>query len=80
MVRTVVSIDAADKEWLDHKARTESVAMTELVRRAIRRYRRAEPAVSSKRMSAVLAATRGSWGRGDGLAYQRRARREWSKR
>lgn len=80
MVRTIVSLDAADKAWLDDKARSESVAMTELVRRAIRRYRHAEPAVSTRRIRAALETTRGAWSRGDGLAYQRRLRREWLKR
>lgn len=80
MVRTLISLDAADKEWLDEKARAEGLPMTELVRRAIRRYRTAEPSVSPRRIRAALAATKGVWAAGDGLGYQRRIRAEWSRR
>lgn len=39
MVRTVISLDPDDKRWLDSKAREEKVAMTEVVRRAVKHYR-----------------------------------------
>lgn len=80
MVRTVISLDSADKAWLDDKSRSERVPMTELVRVAIRRYRRAELTSSPQGVSALLSATRGAWAAGDGLAYQRRVRADWSRR
>lgn len=80
MVRTVISLGAADKHWLDEKSREHGVPMTELVRRAIRRYREIDAAASPKGVRAVLASTKGLWREGDGLAYQRRLRREWSRK
>jgi hypothetical protein len=80
MVRTVISLDAADKSWLDEKSRAERVAMTELVRRAISRYRQADAAASPKGVRAALASTRGLWTHGDGLAYQRRERGDWPRK
>ena len=77
MVRTVISLDTADKNWLDEKSRAERVAMTELVRRAISRYRQTDAAASPKGVRAALASTKGLWTRGDGLAYQRRVRGDW---
>ncbi len=76
MVRTVISLDEEDKRWLDRKAAEDGVPMTEIVRRALRLLRaQAPPAARS--LSDLLEATRGLWKRGDGLAYQRRLRREW---
>lgn len=80
MVRTVVSLGPDEKAWLDEKSRAEGVAMTELVRRAIRRYRQADAAASPRGVRAALAATRGLWSAGDGLSYQRRVRGDWSRR
>jgi hypothetical protein len=80
MVRTVISLGAADKSWLDEKSREEGVPMTELVRRAITRYRQVDAAASPKGVRAALAATRGLWNKGDGLAYQRRVRSEWARK
>jgi len=79
MVRTVVSLDPEDKAWLDRKARQEKVPMTELVRRAIRRYRENSEAPSGD-FAEILRRTSGIWQAGDGLQYQRRLREEWDKR
>jgi len=80
MIRTLVSLDAADKNWLDEKSRAERVVMTELVRRAIRRYRQVDAAAAPRGVRAALASTKGLWTRGDGLAYQRKVRGGWSGR
>ena len=76
MVRTVISLEAKDKHWLDRAARAEGVPMTELIRRAVRllreQSRRERPDLDD-----LLDATSGSWRLGDGLTYQRKARREW---
>ena len=80
MVRTVISLDDSEKTWLDQKSRAEGVAMTELVRRAIRRYRLTDATVSPRGVHAALAATKGIWSTDDGLTYQRRLRGDWSKR
>lgn len=78
MVRTVVSLDPEDKAWLDRKARQEGVPMTEIVRQAVRQLR--ERSESAPRMERLLEKTRGMWKGDDGLAYQRRLRREWDRR
>jgi len=76
MVRTVVSLEAADKAWLDRKAEQEKISMAELVRRAIRLYQR-ESEVETQPIQQLLEATSGIWQGDDGLTYQRRMREEW---
>lgn len=73
MIRTIISLEPEDKAWLERKAEAAGVPVTELVRQAIRRMRREEDVSFEK----VLKQTRGLWRKGDGLAYQRRAREEW---
>lgn len=78
LVRTVISLDVAEKRWLDAKAKEERVAMTEIVRRAIRAYREAERRTDSSGFEALLRRTAGIWKpRVDGLEYQNRLRTEW---
>ena len=79
VVRTVVSLDPEDKEWLDRKAQQEHVPMTELVRRAVRRMRE-ESTASPGAFETLLRETSGIWRAGDGLSYQRRLREEWAGR
>jgi hypothetical protein len=76
MHRTIISLDPDDRAWLDRKAREEGTTMTEVVRVAIRRLRKAEP-LSRHGMESLLDRTRGRWKKGDALDYQRRVRAEW---
>lgn len=78
MIRTLISLDAEDKAWLDRTARSERVPMTKLVRRAIRRLRKEQEAAPLG-FERLLRETAGCWKAGDGLAYQRRARAEWGR-
>ena len=73
MIRTIISLEPADKAWLERKAREDGVPETEVVRRALRSLRRREEASFED----LLEQSRGIWKKGDGLAYQRRLRREW---
>ena len=73
MIRTIISLDPKDKSWLDRKAGEAGLSMAELVREAIRRMRRDE----DQSFDRVLRQTSGLWRKGNGLAYQRRLRREW---
>ena len=73
MIRTIISLDTNDKTWLERKARQQGVAMTQLVREAIHRMRQQEEASFQD----LLRQTRGTWRRGDGLAWQRKLRKEW---
>ena len=79
MVRTVISLGADDKAWLDRRAKQERVPMTRIVRRAIQRLRR-ETEANPTRFDRLLRETAGMHDVGDGLAYQRKLRREWDRR
>ena len=78
MIRTVISLDEESKEWLDQQARLEHVSTAELIRTAVRKYR-AEKKREALPLSDLLKQTSGIWKGGDGLAYQRRLRKEWQK-
>ena len=78
MVRTVVSLDEEDKQWLDEKASSEGVPMTEVVRRAVRHLRSEEMAAGE--FDELLQATSGIGSGEDGLVVQRRLRNEWNRR
>jgi hypothetical protein len=73
MTRTIISLDPEDKQWLERRAQGQGVPMARLVREAIRRMRQQED-VS---LEELLRQTSGLWKRGDGLAWQRRLRKEW---
>jgi hypothetical protein len=73
MVRTIIGLEEGDKAWLGRKAAEQGVPMAELVRTAVRRMRDLDEASFQE----LLRKTRGIWKRGDGLAYQRRIRKEW---
>jgi predicted transcriptional regulator len=79
MIRTVISLDAEDKAWLDRAARANRTRMTELVRRAIRQFR-ARNEGDPAQIGRLLSETAGTWKHGDGLAYQKRLRRDWNRR
>ena len=73
MVRTIISLDPDDKQWLDGAASRAGLPMAGLVREAIRRMRQQQEAG----LEDLLRRTSGLWRKGDGLAYQRRLRRQW---
>ena len=78
MIRTVISLDEESKEWLYQQARQEHVSTAELIRTAVRKYRD-EKKREALPLSDLLKQTSGIWKGGDGLAYQRRLRKEWQK-
>jgi hypothetical protein len=73
MTRTIISLDPVDKQWLERTAQAKGVPMARLVRDAVRRMRQQEDVSLEK----LLRQTSGLWKRGDGLAWQRRLRKEW---
>ncbi len=77
MPRTIISLSAEDKAWLDLRAKEERVPMTELVRRAVREYRQRFGDGAPRPLEELLERTRGGWKHGDGLRYQNTARDEW---
>lgn len=80
MARTIINLDSEDKSWLDHAARERHVPMTELVRQAVHDYRIRSETLGKPKVEATLARTAGLWRQGDGLACQKRLRREWDRR
>jgi Arc/MetJ-type ribon-helix-helix transcriptional regulator len=78
MVRTVISLDEEDKRWLDEKASSEGIPMTEVIRRAVRHLRSTEMAAGV--FDELLQATSGIGSGEDGLKVQRRLRNEWNRR
>ena len=79
MPRTVISLSKDDKSWLDSRARTEGVPMTELVRRAVRDYREKYSRGQPREFEELLERTRGCWRRGDGMGYQELLRGGWER-
>ena len=78
MTRTIITFDPDDRAWLMRKAKLERTPMTELVRRAVRQFRR-QSGPQTSNFDQLLNETAGLWKQGDGLAYQNRSRREWNK-
>lgn len=76
MIRTVVSLDEADKPWLDQQAALQQVSMTEVVRQALHAFRAARER-NNNDFSALLDDTSGLWTEGDGLDWQQKMRSEW---
>lgn len=78
MIRTLISLDDEEKQWLDRKAEEEGTTMTQIVRTAVRQYReRCEAAEPS--LEEMLRRTSGIWQGGDGLEHQERLRAEWEE-
>jgi hypothetical protein len=79
MPRTIISLDASDKAWLDRMARRERVPMTRLVRRAVKKLRE-ESEANPSRFDSLLRETAGMLKKDDGLRIQRELREEWDRR
>ena len=78
MVRTLISLEAEEKAWLEKRAREEGVSMAELVRRAVRRMR-SEGGGEGATTAELLTATSGTIAGEDGLVVQKRLRGEWDR-
>jgi hypothetical protein len=72
----LISLDEADRAWLDVTAAREGIAATELVRRSIRLLREREP-LERQPFEEILRRTRGLWRGEEGLERQLRLRDEW---
>ncbi len=77
MSRTIVNLEPEDKEWLDRVAASERLPMTEVVRRAVRQYRRQYEKQAKGDFEELLRRTKGCWTQDDGLNWQRKIRDEW---
>ncbi len=79
MTRTIISIQEDEKKWLESYGRRRGISSAEVVRRAIREYRRRESQAS---LSDVVRATAGTCAsiKGDSAEHIRRLRREWERK
>ena len=76
MIRTIISLDLEDKQWLEQKAKETNRPVTAVVRQAIQRMRQ-EDELNSPSLDLLLERTKGIWQGKDGLAYQQARRAEW---
>ena len=77
VVRTLISLSAEDKRWLEEHAKKKGLPMAEVVRDAIRWYKASNSAIRDREVKEILRKTAGIWQNGDGLAWQRKLRAEW---
>jgi Arc/MetJ-type ribon-helix-helix transcriptional regulator len=79
MTRTIVSIPEDEKKWLESHSRRHRISSAEVVRRAIREYRRKE---SQKGLAGVLRETAGTWTsvKGDTRDHVDALRKEWERK
>ncbi|HUU39009.1 MAG TPA: hypothetical protein VMW46_12500 [Candidatus Desulfaltia sp.] len=76
MTRTIISIPENEKAWLESYGRRHRISIAEVIRRAIREFRRIK---SEKGLAAVLRETAGTWtsARGDSRDLVDALRKEW---
>jgi hypothetical protein len=78
MVRTLISLPEKDKAWLDKTAKSQHVAASALVRKAVAEFRareESEPGSFEKLHESV----QGLWKKGDSVAFVRKLRKEWDR-
>jgi len=79
MTRMVISLDEADKRWLDERATADGVSRAEVVRRSLRVMRDLTP-LPRMSFDALLEGTAGLDAQEDGASLQTRLREEWDER
>ena len=79
MIRTIITIPPEDKKWLENYSRRQRLSSAEIVRRAIKEYRRQ---VSRGGLKRVLQETAGKWKliKGDSQDHIDALRAEWEDR
>jgi Arc/MetJ-type ribon-helix-helix transcriptional regulator len=80
MVRSIITVSEQDKRWLENYSRQNRVSAAEVIRRAIRLYRRQQAEPTS--LQRVLEETAGTWRSlpGDSQQYVDSLRAEWEER
>ena len=78
MLRTIITINEEDKEWLDHFSHANHQSMAQTIRRAIQHFRQQNKKGQNKN---ILEKTAGLWKKNKktGLRYVEESRREWNK-
>ena len=78
MIRSIISIPAEDKKWLDNYGRRHKLSSAELIRRAIKEYR---GRVGQRNLQTVIRETAGTWNsvKGDSQKLVDGLRKEWER-
>lgn len=78
MIRTLISLEKEDKEWLSQFSNDRGQSVSETVRQAIRHFMESVP----QRREEICSRAAGLWAQHgvDGLEYQENIRKEWSDR
>jgi hypothetical protein len=72
--RMIITISEKDKAWLEGYSRSIGISMAEAIRRGIAQLRERE---EKGTYQTLIEKTRGTWDKGDGMAYQEKIRSEW---
>jgi hypothetical protein len=72
--RIIISIPEEDKLWLEGYSKTEKISLAEAIRQGIGQLKKSK---GQKTYQKLVEKTRGTWKKGDGLAYQEKLRAEW---
>ena len=79
MTRTILSLPEDEKRWLKSYGRRLRISSAEVIRRAIREFRRKK---SDKNLAGVLQETAGTWTsvKGDSRDHIEALRKEWERK
>lgn len=78
MIRTLISLEKEDKEWLSQFSNERGQSVSETIRQAIRHFIENVP----QKRDEIFTRAAGLWAhhKKDGLEYQEEIRNEWSER
>lgn len=77
MIRTIISLNENEKNWLDQISKLKHVSMAHIIREAIQEYRHNHSTQIKTDLDSLLEQTRGIWQGEDGLTTQNNIRDEW---
>jgi hypothetical protein len=72
--RTIITLPEEDKLWLESYSKAYRISVAEAIRQGIKRLKES---MAQNTYNTLVQNTRGVWGKGDGLEYQKRIRAEW---
>jgi hypothetical protein len=67
MIRTIISLNANEKKWLDKMAKAQHLSMAQIIRNAIKEYRQKHSNTVSTDIDSLLQETKGIWEGEEGL-------------
>ena len=79
MSRMVVTLEDSEKLWLAKESKAQHKSIAQIIRDAVKEYRKYLKSKQPESFEELLESTRGTWTEGDPLAYQRKIRSEWDR-